>query len=83
MAEQVKETSATTCPECSRLWDEFTKATKDQLLLMERMSGLRKDFEQVQELELQIETAATVRERAWRKIEEHEASAHGRKHPRC
>ncbi len=76
MADKEKDTSSARCPDCTRLWDEYTQATKQQLALLEQMSSLGKDFQKVRDLELRIEAAAAAREQAWQKIQEHESQTH-------
>ncbi len=79
MGDKATDKTSTRCPDCTRLWDEYTQATKQQLALLEQMSSLGKDFQKVRDLERRIEAAAAERERAWQEIHEHESHIHGGK----
>jgi len=65
------------CLECQRLWEEYAKATKEQLQLMESLPLAKEDdYEKLIELERQVDEAAAGRQIAWQRIKDHEAKEH-------
>jgi len=68
--------SVTDCAKCLRLWRDYVEATQLELSLWEQMPALQRDIGKVQELECEIDAAATERQRAWEVIRSHAASEH-------
>ena len=68
--------SFTDCLECSLLWAEYSRATRDQLLLLEQVPSLGSSLEQLEEFERKVDELAEGRELAWQKIRAHEQQVH-------